>query len=77
MLRLLKQEHINTCLDTAGVGLGDYTEILRHTDLILYDVKHVTESGYLDMTGQPMDQTQAFLGEAQRLGVPLLSLIHI
>ena len=71
MLRLLKQEHIHTCLDTAGVGLGDYTEILRHTDLILYDVKHVTESGYLDMTGQPMDQTQAFLGEAQRLGVPL------
>ena len=67
MLRLLKQEHIHTCLDTAGVGLGDYTEILRHTDLILYDVKHVTESGYLDMTGQPMDQTQAFLGEAQRL----------
>ena len=47
--------------------MGDYTEILRHTDLILYDVKHVTESGYLDMTGQPMDQTQAFLGEAQRL----------
>lgn len=71
MLRLLKQEGIHTCLDTAGAGLGDYTEILRHTDLILYDVKHVTESGYLDMTGRPMAETQAFLAEAQRLGVPL------
>ena len=71
MLRLLKQEGIHTCLDTAGAGLGDYTEILRHTDLILYDVKHITESGYLDMTGRPMAETQAFLAEAQRLGIPL------
>lgn len=71
MLHLLKRENIHTCLDTAGVGLGNYTEILRNTDLILYDVKHITPAGYQDMTGQPMDKTQAFLAEAQRLGVPM------
>ena len=31
----------------------------------------LTESGYLDMTGRPMAETQAFLAEAQRLGIPL------
>ena len=71
MLRLCRREQIHTCLDTAGVGVGDYTEILRHTDLVLYDVKHVTPEGYRDMTGRPIEHTQAFLAACQRLDVPL------
>lgn len=71
MLKLLKREGIHTCLDTAGVGEGDYTEILRHTDLILYDIKHIDPALYQSMTGQPICHTQSFLQQAQRLGVPL------
>lgn len=71
MLRLCRREHIHTCLDTAGVGVGDYTAILQNTDLVLYDVKHVTPEGYRSMTGRPIAQTQAFLAECQRVGVPL------
>ena len=50
VLKLCKQVGIHTCLDTSGVGFGDYEEILKYTDLVLYDVKHLTEQGYLDMT---------------------------
>ena len=59
MLKLLKREGIHTCLDTAGVGEGDYTEILRHTDLILYDIKHIDPALYQSMTGQPICHTQS------------------
>ena len=50
-LKLCKEEGINTCLDTSGVGRGNYDEILKYTDLVLYDVKHLSEEGYKDITG--------------------------
>ena len=38
VLKLCKENEINTCLDTAGFGFGEYDEILKYTDLVLYDV---------------------------------------
>ena len=61
VLKLCKEEGIHTCLDTSGVGLGDYDEILKYTDLILYDVKHLTEEGYKEITGFPIEETNKFL----------------
>ena len=61
VLKACKAEGIHTCLDTSGVGFGDYEEILKYTDLVLYDVKHLTEKGYLDLTGFKMDETNKFL----------------
>ena len=66
MLTLCKKEHVHTCLDTAGVGLGDYDEILQQCDLVLYDIKHVTQEKYLEMTGQQMDQSLVFLEAMKR-----------
>ena len=71
VLRLCKEAGIHTCIDTAGVGLGDYDEILRHTDLVLYDVKHFTPEGYQAVTGAKMDQTLRFLDSVKDHGVPL------
>ncbi len=45
-LRRLKAEGVHTCLDTSGAGRGIYGEILAHTDLVLYDVKHHETAGY-------------------------------
>lgn len=61
LLKECKKEGIHTCIDTSGVGFGDYSEILKYTDLVLYDVKHLTEDGYLDMTGLKIDETNKFL----------------
>lgn len=70
-LALCKAQGIHTCLDTAGVGAGEYSEILRSTDLVLYDVKHWQPEEYQALTGKPMEYTRDFLCAAAKAGVPL------
>ena len=36
-------------------------EILKYTDLVLFDVKHLTEEGYKEMTGIKIDESLKFL----------------
>lgn len=50
-LKLCKREGIHTVLDTAGVGMGDYEEILNYTDLVILDIKHSNSIKYKDITG--------------------------
>ena len=70
-LSLCKQEGLHTCLDTAGCGLGHYEDLLKHTDLVLLDIKHYTPEGYRQITGQPMEAFNNFLASVQAQGVPL------
>lgn len=70
-LRLCKEKGIHTTLDTSGVGFGDYEEILKYTDLVLYDVKHLTREGYKDMTGIEIDETQKFLEACKKMGTKM------
>lgn len=55
--KILKKENIHIALDTAGVGLGDYSEVLKYIDLVLLDIKHITKEGYYDLTG--LDNTES------------------
>lgn len=70
-LSLCRQAGIHVCLDTAGCGAGDYEEILSLTDLVLFDVKHYTDAGYRQVTGQAREESLRFLETAQRMGTPL------
>ncbi len=70
-LKLCKEAGIHTTLDTSGVGFGDYEEILKYTDLVLYDVKHLTREGYKDMTGIEIDETQEFLEACKKMGTKM------
>lgn len=70
-LKLCKKEGIHTCIDTSGVGHGNYKEILKYVDLVLYDVKHLTKEGYKDMTGLEIDETNEFLKACQEVGTKL------
>ncbi len=71
VLKGCKEEGIHTCLDTSGVGFGDYDEILKYTDLVLYDVKHLTEEGYLDMTGSKIHETNKFIEAVKKADTKL------
>ena len=71
MLKLCRSEGIPTCLDTAGCGCGGYKELLRYTDLVIFDVKHFTPGGYERITGQPADEAAVFLEAVQQSGTPL------
>lgn len=59
--KLLKKDNIHVALDTSGVGLGNYEEILSYVDLVLLDVKHTSLEGYLDITGIKMDEVEKFI----------------
>lgn len=61
ILKLCKENNIHTTLDTSGFGLGDYDEILKYTDLVLLDIKHVDDIGYKSLTGQKSSPLNLFL----------------
>lgn len=65
-LKLCKARGINTCLDTSGYGFGDYDEILKYTDLVLFDVKHFTREGYKNVTLMDIDESLNFLEAMKR-----------
>ena len=46
----LKKENIHIALDTSGVGIGNYEEILKYIDLIIFDIKHTTNDGFKQIT---------------------------
>lgn len=65
--RLFKENGINVALDTAGAGIGHYEEILKYTDLIIFDVKDVTKERFFDLTGGNIENTWQFLDVARKM----------
>ncbi|MFN8209291.1 MAG: glycyl-radical enzyme activating protein [Bacteroidales bacterium] len=52
ILHLSKNAGLHTCLETAGdYPREDLMKVVKHTDLILYDFKHYSESDHLKYTG--------------------------
>ncbi len=58
--KILKKEGIHIALDTAGVGLGNYEQVLKYIDLVLFDIKHITREGYKNLTGHTIDESLKF-----------------
>lgn len=50
MCKLLKKENVNIAIDTAGIGRGNYKELLENIDIVLLDIKHITKEGYINIT---------------------------
>lgn len=59
-LKLCKKENIHTCIDTAGT-IPDCKEILKYTDLVMFDIKGTNKDNYKDMTGANIDTSLEFL----------------
>lgn len=65
-LKMCKENGIRTAVDTAGFGRGMYGEILKYTDLVLLDVKHIDADGYRKLTGGDMKEFYKFLDEVNK-----------
>lgn len=61
MLKLCKEHNIHTAVDTSGCGNGNYKEILKYTDLVLLDIKHVTDEGFKSLTGISIKKLMEFI----------------
>ncbi|URZ01385.1 pyruvate formate-lyase-activating protein [Clostridium felsineum] len=62
-LKLCKENGINTTVDTAGFGCNHYEEILKYTDYVLLDIKHINSEGYKNLTGGDMNEFYKFVSE--------------
>lgn len=61
-IKLLKENHIHTAIDTAGVG-ENYDEILKLVDLVILDVKAVEDDEYKLITGRQITEFNEFVGK--------------
>lgn len=61
LIKKLKDEDIHVALDTAGITNKPYKEIVDNVDLIIYDIKDITESRYRELTGGDINKTWEFL----------------
>lgn len=73
ILKKCKMINLHTAIDTAGVGIGKYEEILKYTDLVILDIKAYTEGKYSYITGVNIDMSEfnKFLDTCQRLNKKL------
>ena len=57
VLAMLKREGIHTAVDTTGFGLqGHLDAVLPHTDLVLFDIKHLDYERHRQVVGVPNDR---------------------
>ena len=68
LFRLAKQKNIHTCLDTSGItyrpGASSYNEkldeLMKVTDLVMLDIKHIDPEGHKTLTGHDNTGILAF-----------------
>ena len=59
--KILKREGIHIAIDTAGVGNGNYLELLNYVDLVLFDIKYTDSDGYKELTGHDICDSLEFI----------------
>lgn len=66
LFRKAKTEHsFHTCLDTSGIAFTPgntekFDELMRYTDLVMLDIKHIDPERHKWLTGQKIDNILAF-----------------
>lgn len=65
-LKLCKENNIHTCIDTAG-SISNCEEILKYTDLVLFDIKGTNKENYKNMTNFDINNANEFLNLCQKM----------
>ncbi|MGN0163085.1 MAG: pyruvate formate-lyase-activating protein [Candidatus Ornithomonoglobus sp.] len=62
LFKRFKAEGVNTCIDTSGAPFtreepffSKFEELMRYTDLLLVDIKHIDPEKHVELTGRPND----------------------
>lgn len=79
-----KKRNIHTCLDTSGImfrrdnpeTLARYERLLKVTDLIMLDIKHIDPEEHKKLTKQPLDNILDFARYANEQG-NLIRIRHV
>jgi pyruvate formate lyase activating enzyme len=65
LFKKFKEKNIHTCVDTSGItfnsqNIDKFDELMKFTDLILLDIKHINPVKHLDLTSQKIDNIIEF-----------------
>jgi len=72
LLRLAKENNINTAVDTSGYFLNEYVKTaLNYTDLVLLDIKHSDSTAYKELTGVNISHSIEFLDYLKQIQKPV------
>ena len=79
LFRDLKRSGIHTCLDTSGIMFNPHSErfmaqlgeLLPLTDLVLLDIKHMSDERHRRLTGHTNRQILSFARHLDEQGVPV------
>ena len=57
LFKKLKENNIHTALDTSGIlfnkdDIDKYNELIKYTDLVLLDIKHIDNNEHIKLTGK-------------------------
>ena len=73
--KLAKQQGIHTCIDTSGItyreGDKKLDELMRYTDMVMLDIKHIDREAHKQLTGVYNDNILAFARYLDRQHIPL------
>ena len=78
LFKRLKQENIHTCIDTSGVlfntneqTLAKFDELIKYTDLVLLDIKHIDDKQHKMLTGHSNKNTLEFTKYLDNKGISM------
>ena len=74
LFKKAKEKNIHTCLDTSGImfdGSQKYDELIKYTDLIMLDIKHIDDDEHKKLTGHSNKNVLKFAKYLSENNVPV------
>ena len=78
LFKKAKERGINTCIDTAGQPFtrnepffGKFNELIKYTDLLLVDIKHIDAEEHVKLTGKSNENIKDFMKYLSEIGKPI------
>lgn len=74
LFREAKSRSVHTCLDTSGItfdGGTKFDELIRYTDLVMLDIKHIDNEQHIKLTGCPNKNILSFARYLDENGIPV------
>ena len=79
LFRKAKEQNIHTCLDTSGITFNkentsikeSFDELVKYTDLVMLDLKHIDPEKHKSLTGSPNKNVLSFAEYLNEKGIPL------
>ena len=79
LFRLCRERGIHTCIDTSGITYSETNksylekldELIKYTDLVMLDIKHINSEEHKALTGHGNEQILAFAKYLEEKKIPL------